>query len=88
MIKLQRVPAEHLEGPYIRYLDSIGSRVRPFLPPGADDGRIRRFACALAGFVSGFFSFASIGMSEEERETSLGPLRRAFVATASLFLGK
>ena len=86
LLKLQRETPEELEHPYIRYLEAIAEQVTPHVPTGVDSVKLRRFACALAGFVSGFFSFAAIGMSAEEMTTSLGPLRRAFVATSSVFL--
>ena len=87
LLKLQRETDEALEEPYVRYLQAIEKQVAPFLSRGIDPVKLRRFACAVAGFVSGFFSFAMIGMESEEMETSLEPLRRAFVATSSMFLG-
>ena len=86
LVKLQRETAEELEEPYMRYLRAIESQVAPFLPHGVPAGKLRRFACAVAGFVSGFFSFAMIGMSSDEMETGLGPLRGAFVRTSTMFL--
>jgi len=88
VLKLQSESPEQLEEPYIRYIEIIEDQIRPFAKKGVDSTRLRRFACALAGFVSGFFSFAMIGMSAQAMEESLGPLRRAFVATSTAFLGK
>jgi len=48
--------------------------------------RVRRLACAVAGFVFGFFSFAMIGMEPEDIATSIKPLRQSFVKSLSLFL--
>ena len=87
LLKLQRETFEDLEAPYIRYLEAIENEVKPFLHHAVDSSRIRRFACALAGVVTGFFSFAMIGMTPEEMENSLGPMRRAFIANASAFIG-
>lgn len=86
LLKLQRETPEELEHPYIRYLEAIAAQVIPHLPTGVDPVKLRRFACALAGFVSGFFSFAAIGMTDEEMVTSLSPLRQVFVVTSSVFL--
>jgi len=88
LLKLQRGASEELERPYLKYLEAIENKVSPYVSQPTDATRIRRFACALAGFVSGFFSFAMIGMKPEEMETSLGPMRSAFVATSSKFLGR
>jgi len=88
LLKLQSETPEQLEEPYIRYIEVIENRIRPFAGEGIEPTRLRRFACALAGFVSGFFSFAMIGMSAEAMEKSLRPLRRAFVATSTAFLGR
>ncbi len=87
LLQLQRETLEELEMPYLRYLEGIENQLARFLPARIESVRLRRFACALAGFVSGFFSFATIGMSPEELEMSMKPLRRAFVATSTVFLG-
>lgn len=87
LLKLQRENLEDLERPYLTYLEETQAQVARFLPTGVDALRLRRFACALAGFVSGFFSFAMIGMAQEEMENSLGPVRKAFVRASSAFLG-
>jgi hypothetical protein len=50
--------------------------------------KIRRLACAVAGFVFGFFSFAMIGMTKEEIESSVKPLRQTFVKSLRTFLGR
>jgi hypothetical protein len=46
----------------------------------------RRLAFALAEFVSGWFSFAAIGMQLAQIEQVFAPVRRVFVTTASAFL--
>jgi hypothetical protein len=48
----------------------------------------QRFACAAAEFVYGFFSFAMIGMTCEQIETSVEPLRRVFVESLRTFVGQ
>ena len=53
-----------------------------------DPLKVRRLACAVAGFVFGFFSFAMIGMTEDEMETSIKPLRQVFVKNLCTFLGR
>ena len=86
LLKLQRESAEELEQPYVRYLEEIEKHISPFISRRIDPVKVRRLACAVAGFVFGFLSFAMIGMDSEEIESSLRPLRRAFVAGLSTFL--
>ena len=88
LLKLQSEAPGDLEDPYIRYLETIGRQVAPHLSPRIDPGKIRRLACAVAGFIFGFFSFAMIGMEPAEIETSIKPLRKAFVRSLCTFLGR
>ena len=85
-LKLDRQITEHMEGPFSRYLELIENLISPFLSGKVDIVRIRRFACAVAGFVFGFFSFMMIGMESEEIETGIKPLRQSFVKSLSTFL--
>ena len=66
----------------------IEDQVAAYLSPRIDPMKIRRLACAVAGFVFGFFSFAMIGMTEEEIESSVKPLRQTFVKSLRTFLGR
>ncbi|NLX05091.1 MAG: TetR/AcrR family transcriptional regulator [Phycisphaerae bacterium] len=88
LLKLQRESAEELEQPYVRYLEAIENYLSPYVSKRIDPVKVRRLACAVAGFVFGFLSFAMIGLTSEEIETSFKPLRRAFVAGLSTFLGR
>ena len=88
LLKLESESPEELEQPYLRYLKEIENRVAMYLSPRIDHRKIRRLACVVAGFVFGFFSFAMIGMSSKEIETSIKPLRRVFVESLSAFLGR
>jgi AcrR family transcriptional regulator len=85
-LKLDRQITEHMEGPFSRYLELIEDLISPFLSEKVDILRIRRFACAVAGFVFGFFSFMMIGMGSEEIETGIKPLRQSFVKSLTTFL--
>jgi len=87
LLKLQFDALDELEEPYLRYLGEIEDQVSIYLSPRISPLKIRRLACAVAGFVFGFFSFAMIGMTEEEIETSVKPLRRVFVRSLCTFLG-
>jgi AcrR family transcriptional regulator len=88
LLKLESETLDELEEPYLRYLEEIENKVSGYLSPRIDPIKIRRLACAVAGFVFGFFSFAMIGMNENEIQTSIKPLRRVFVESLVMFLGR
>ncbi len=88
LLRLESDTLDELEEPYMRYLKEIEKQVSSYLSPRIASIKIRRLACAVAGFVFGFFSFAMIGMTEEEVESSVKPFRRAFVHSLCTFLGR
>ena len=88
LLKLESETLDELEEPYLRYLEEIENMVSGYLSPRIDPIKIRRMACAVAGFVFGFFSFAMIGMTDDEIQTSIKPLRRVFVKSLVTFLGR
>lgn len=88
LLKLESETLDELEEPYLRYLEEIENKVSAYLSPRIDPIKIRRLACAVAGFVFGFFSFAMIGMTKNEIQTSIKPLRRVFVDSLVTFLGR
>jgi len=88
LLRLQSDTLDELEEPYMRYLVEIEDQVSVYLSPRIDPLKVRRLACAVAGFVFGFFSFAMIGMTEGEMETSIKPLKQVFVKSLCTFLGR
>jgi AcrR family transcriptional regulator len=88
LLKLQSETLEDLEQPYLRYLKEIEDQVSGYLSPRIDPLKVHRLACAVAGFVFGFFSFAMIGMTEDEIENSVKPLRQTLVKSLRTFLGR
>ncbi len=88
LLKLQSDTLDELEEPYMRYLEEIEEQVSNYLSPRIAPLKVRRLACAVAGFVFGFLSFAMIGMTSEELEKSIKPLRRVFVGSLVVFLGR
>lgn len=88
LLRLESDTLDELEEPYIQYLEEIEEQVSSYLSPRIAPIKIRRLACAVAGFVFGFFSFATIGMKSEEIESSIQPLRRTFVNSLCTFLGR
>jgi AcrR family transcriptional regulator len=88
LLKLESDNMDELEEPYLRYLEEIEHQVAPYLSPRIEPVRIRRLACAVAGFVFGFFSFAMIGMTERQVEASINPLKQVLVRSLCAFLGQ
>lgn len=79
LLKLERGIVYEIDRPFENYLDRIEESVRPFLPIPVDNVKIRRLACAIAGFVSGFLSFAMITMEPQMIRESVEPMRSAFL---------
>jgi len=88
LLKLQGDTPEDLEEPYLRYLEEIENQISNYVSSKMDPADIRRLACAVAGFIFGFFSFAMVGMDADEIETSIKPLKKAFVRSLCTFLGR
>jgi AcrR family transcriptional regulator len=88
LVKLQSDTMDELEEPYLHYLNEIEDQISAYLSPRIAPLKVRRLACAVAGFVFGFFSFAMIGMTEAEIDKSVRPLRRVFVRSLCTFLGR
>ena len=88
LVKLQSDTMDELEEPYLNYLNEIEDQISAYLSPRIAPLKVRRLACAVAGFVFGFFSFAMIGMTENEIDESVRPLKRVFVRSLSAFLGR
>jgi AcrR family transcriptional regulator len=88
LLRLESDTLDELEEPYMRYLEEIEEQVSSYLSPRIAAIKIRRLACAVAGFVFGFFSFAMIGMTDKEIESSIKPMRQTFVHSLSTFLGR
>jgi AcrR family transcriptional regulator len=86
LLKLDRGVACDIERPYEDYLHCVQELVWPFLPKPVDDVKIRRLACAVTGFVSGFLSFAMITMKPEAVRESIKPLRDAFLRGVISFM--
>ncbi len=79
LLKLDRGIVYEIDRPFENYLSRIEESVRPFLPIPVDNVKIRRLACAIAGFVSGFLSFAMITMEPQMIRESVEPMRSAFL---------
>ena len=75
-----------LETPFLNYLgrveELLASVIKRRLPPKV----LRRIACAVAGFVSGYYSFAAIASQEEDVDATFRSLRGAIVASLARFV--
>lgn len=85
-IKLHRDDSSGLEQPFVDYLNELERVIRPFLASAIPAAKLRRLACALAGFASGFISFAMIGLKDAEVQNSFQPLAHLFVSGSVAFL--
>ena len=76
---------EGLETPFLGYLETIERLVDAGLPEPIAKPRLRRLGCAVAGFISGYYSFASVAPVGESVDTELAPMRNAFVVSLARF---
>jgi len=75
-----------IDMPFLKYLARIQDLLRPVLSYSLPDTTVRRAACALAGFVSGYYSFAVLASEGEDVDAVFGSLRGAFVASFARFV--
>lgn len=79
---------EGLETPFIAYLTAIEELVDAVVPEPISKPRLRRLAFAIAGFISGYYSFASVagGYEAVDVDKSFRSLRKAFVVSLTRFV--
>jgi AcrR family transcriptional regulator len=76
---------EGLDEPFLKYAESIGTLIDLAIPESISAYRIRRTTSAIAGFISGYYSFASIAASGQDIDEEFRSLRRAFVTSLARF---
>jgi AcrR family transcriptional regulator len=76
---------EGLEKPFLRYARSIVSLIEAGISEPVSDMRLSRIANAIAGFVAGYYSFASIASNDEVVDREFMSLRKAFVTGLARF---
>ena len=86
LLKVDRGVTCDIERPYEDYLRCVEELVWPFLTKPVDEVKIRRLACAVAGFVSGFLPFAMITMKPDTVRESIQPMRDAFLGGVVSFM--
>jgi AcrR family transcriptional regulator len=82
------IPYAGLETPFLVYLKCIERLVDNTSSAPISDARLRRLACAIAGFISGYYSFASVASGDDNVDESFMSLRSAFVASLTRFIGE
>jgi AcrR family transcriptional regulator len=86
LLKLGRGVTYDIGQPYEDYLRGVEGLLGPFLPQPVEAVKVRRLACAVAGFVSGFLSFAMITMKPDTIRESMKPMRDAFLGVVVSFM--
>lgn len=77
---------EGIEKPIFKYLDYIKDLLDDVILYKLSNAVLSRIAYAVAGFVSGYFSFAVIAYEEKELMDTLEPIQKALVAGLSRFI--
>ncbi len=75
-----------IETPFIDYLETIESEIASVISYRLSKPLLRRIACAAAGFVSGYYSFASVASEDDDVDTAFQALRGALVASLTRFV--
>jgi len=77
-----------LEPSFLRYLESLEGLVDSVVNYRLPKLLLRRFGYAVAGFVSGYYSFAAISSEGEDVDKSFADMRGAFVASLTKFINE
>jgi AcrR family transcriptional regulator len=88
MLNLQKEDDKEILKPILKYLKTIEDCLRLYTKATIPSNKLRKLACAVAGFTTGYFSFAVIGLTEKEIESTIAPLKSAFLKALSTFLNR
>ena len=77
---------KELETAFLTYLNRIEKLLDDIIPTTISDEKLRRLACAIAGFVSGYYSFASVASIEQDVDKEFMSLRKMFVTSLAQFI--
>ena len=75
-----------IETPFLEYLVSVEKLLAGVIKHRLPQPVLRRIACAVAGFVSGYYSFAVISSQDESVDETFSSLRGAIVASLARFI--
>jgi len=79
---------EGIESRYLNYLESLENLIESAIQNQISKQALRRIACAAAGFVSGYYSFAVIAGEDQDVDETLHSLRGALVASLTRFISE
>lgn len=77
-----------LEEPFLDYLETIEALLDSIIKHRLPKPMSHRIACATAGFVSGYYSFAVINSDNEDVDKTFRSLRGALVASLKRFISE
>lgn len=77
---------EGLDTPFISYQKNIEELIDEMIETHLPKPTLRRIACAITGFISGFYSFSLITTPDEEIHKTLNMMRSALVASLVRFI--
>lgn len=77
-----------LEEPFLDYLETIEALLDSAIKRRLPKPVCHRIACATAGFVSGYYSFAVITSEDEDVDATFRSLRGALVASLTRFVSE
>lgn len=75
-----------IETPYINYLEHVENLLDSVIQSRLPQPVLRRIACAVLGFLSGYYSFAAISTQDEDVDATYRSLRGAMVASLARFI--
>lgn len=75
-----------LEKPFMRYLEKLEDMIDSVIDYRLPKPVLQRLGYAVAGFISGYYSFAVIASEGEDLDQSFHGLRDAFVASLARFI--
>lgn len=75
-----------LEMPFLKYLEAIEDLVETVVRQDLDKPLLRRMGCAVAGFLSGYYSFAVIASEDDDVDATLQSLRGVLVGSLVRFI--
>jgi AcrR family transcriptional regulator len=78
---------EGIDTPFISYINAIGAEIDKAVNYELSKSALLRVACAISGFISGYYSFSTISSdTDEDTEKVFEPVRGALVASLSRFV--
>ena len=75
-----------IETPFLDYLAQMEGLLAQVIHHRVSECVLRRIGCAVAGFVSGYYSFAVVAAQEEDIDAAFSSLRSAMVASLARFI--